>query len=430
VARSSAELTVGLLGCGTVGSGVVRLLEDHADKIEARLGARLVLGPVAVRSLTKDRGVTVAWLTEDPAEVTSDPDVDIVVEVMGGIEPAHSLITEALEAGKSVVTANKELMATLGGELLALAHGKGVRLEYEAAVAGGIPIIKPMRESLAGDRVRRILGIVNGTTNYVLTKMTEEGVKFEEALAEAQRLGYAESDPSADVEGYDAAAKAAILASIAFDTQVVASDVYREGIAGVTSTDIAHARRMGYVIKLLAIVEAYDGEIGARVHPALIPVDHPLASVRESFNAVFVEADAAGDLMFYGRGAGALPTASAILGDLVTVARALLSGGRLRNEPPTAHRSLRAMDETTVQYYVLLDVADQPGVLAGIASVFGEHAVSIKSVWQEGAGESAQLLLITHAAKEAGVQATLHGLRALPTVRRVASIMRVEGGEV
>ncbi len=424
------ELTVGLLGCGTVGSGVVRLLEEHAGEVEARLGARLVLGPVAVRSREKARDVPVAWLTEDPAEVTSDPDVDIVVEVMGGIEPARRLITEALTAGKSVVTANKELMASLGGELLSLAHGKGVRLEYEAAVAGGIPIIKPLRESLAGDRVRRILGIVNGTTNYVLTRMTEEGMPFEAALAEAQRLGYAERDPSADVEGYDAAAKAAILASIAFDTQVVAGDVYREGITRVTSTDIAHARRMGYVIKLLAIAEDYGEQIGVRVHPALILAGHPLASVRESFNAVFVEADAVGDLMFYGRGAGSLPTASAILGDLVTVARALLSGERITSAPPAARRPTRAMDETTVQYYVLLDVADQPGVLAGIAAVFGEHAVSIKSVWQEGEGESAQLLLITHAAKEAGVQATLHGLRELPTVRRVASIMRVEGGEV
>jgi homoserine dehydrogenase len=374
-------------------------------------------------------------LTTDPHQVTTAPDVDVVVEVMGGIEPARGLIVEALTSGKSVVTANKELMATLGGELLALAYGKGVRLEYEAAVAGGIPIIRPMRESLAGDRVQRILGIVNGTTNYVLTKMTEERVQFGEALAEAQRLGYAERDPSADVEGFDAAAKAAILASIAFDTPVVAGDVYREGIGGVTATDIAHAARMGYVIKLLAIAEDYSGQAGdgdqiaVRVHPALIPADHPLASVRESFNAVFVQADAAGELMFYGRGAGSLPTASAVVGDLVTVARALLSGERPMYGPPAGTRPIRGMDEITVQYYILLDVADEPGVLAEIASAFGAHMVSIKSVWQEGAGESAQLVLITHAAKEAGVQATLHDLRQLAVVRRVASAMRVEGGE-
>lgn len=441
------ELTVGLLGCGIVGSGVVRLLGEHDGQIEARLGARLALGPVAVRTLARDRDVVVPRLTSNPHEVTGDPDVDIVVEVMGGIEPARSLIAEALSAGKSVVTANKELMSTLGGELLALAHAKGVRLEYEAAVAGGIPIIKPLRESLAGDRVRKVIGIVNGTTNYVLTKMTDHQATFGEALAEAQRRGYAEHDPSADVEGYDAAAKAAILASIAFDTQVVAGDVYREGITRVTATDIAHAARMGYVIKLLAIAEDYGdsseaspasspelrpphGEIGVRVHPALIPADHPLASVRDSFNAVFVRADAVGQLMFYGRGAGSLPTASAVLGDLVAVARGLLSGERPTNGPPTSCRRLRSIDEVTVQYYILLDVADQPGVLAAVASVFGANMVSIKSVWQEGQGESAQLLLITHAAKERGVQATLHGLRELLVVRNVASVMRVEGGEV
>jgi homoserine dehydrogenase len=441
------ELTVGLLGCGIVGSGVVRLLSEHAEEIEARLGARLVLGPVAVRTLARDRDVSVPRLTSNPHDVTSDPNVDIVVEVMGGIEPARSLITEALAAGKSVVTANKELISTLGRELLALAHGKGVRLEYEAAVAGGIPIIKPMRESLAGDRVRKILGIVNGTTNYVLTKMTEDRASFGEALAEAQRLGYAEHDPSADIEGYDAAAKAAILASIAFDTQMVAGDVYREGITRVTATDIAHAARMGYVIKLLAIAEDYGdrlgaspessvgfrpphGEIGVRVHPALIPAEHPLASVRDSFNAVFIRADAVGQLMFYGRGAGSLPTASAVLGDLATVARGLLSGERSTNGPPTSQRLIRPIDEVTVQYYILLDVADQPGVLAAIAAVFGANTVSIKSVWQEGQGDSAQLLLITHAAKERDVQATLHDLRKLPTVRSVASVMRVEGGEV
>ncbi|MEX0657854.1 MAG: homoserine dehydrogenase [Egibacteraceae bacterium] len=423
-------LTVGLLGCGIVGSGVVRLLREHADEIAGRIGARLEVGPVAVRTLSRDRAVEGLALTADPHAVTTDPSVDIVVEVMGGIEPTRGLIAEALEAGKSVVTANKELIATLGADLFALAGTRGVRLEYEAAVAGGIPIIRPLRESLAGDRVRKVLGILNGTTNYILTKMTEEGSSFADALGEAQRLGYAERDPTADIEGFDAAAKTAILASLAFDAKVVAGDVYREGITAVTATDIAHARRMGYVIKLLGIAEQVDGTIGARVYPALIPATHPLASVRESFNAVFVEAEAVGDLMFYGRGAGSLPTASAVVGDIVTVARALLSGERPGAGGVMADKPLRPFDENTVQFSILLDVLDQSGVLAAVAATFGEHDVSIKSVWQEGAGDTAQLLLITHAATERDVQATLHGLRELPMVRAVASVIRVEGGEV
>jgi homoserine dehydrogenase len=428
-------LTVGLLGCGIVGSGVVRLLTEHADVIAVRLGARLAVGPVAVRNTAKDRAATVERLTNRPEAVVEDADVDIVVEVMGGIEPARGLITRALESGKPVVTANKELISSLGGELLDLAEAKGTRLEYEAAVAGAIPILKPMRESLAGDRVSKVLGIVNGTTNYILTKMSEEGVDFDEALGEAQRLGYAERDPAADIEGYDAASKAAILASLAFDARVVAGDVYREGITRVTATDIAHAARMGYVIKLLAIAEEErraDGaaEIGVRVHPALVPTAHPLASVRESFNAVYVEADAAGELMFYGRGAGSLPTASAVVGDIVTVARALLSGERPTGGGHVEGKRIRAFEETVVQYYVLLDVADEPGVLARVAGTFGTNDVSIKSVWQEGEGDHAQLLLITHAARERNLQATLHGLRDLPVVRAVASVMRVEGGEV
>jgi homoserine dehydrogenase len=427
---SARTLTVGLLGCGIVGSGVVRVLQDHGDEIAARLGARLEVGPVAVRTLSRDRDVQVAGLTTDPRSVVEDPEVDIVVEVMGGIEPARSLIAAALEAGKPVVTANKELVSTLGPELFALADAKGARLEFEAAVAGAIPIIKPLKESLAGDRVRKVLGILNGTTNYILTKMTEEGSSFGEALGEAQRLGYAERDPSADVEGYDAAAKAAILACLAFDAEVVAGDVYREGITAVTATDIAHARRMGYVIKLLAIAESSPEGIGVRVHPALVPHTHPLASVRDSFNAVFVDAEAAGDLMFYGRGAGSLPTASAVVGDVVEVARGLLSGERAANGTHRTSRPLKPFDETVVQFYVLLDVADQPGVLAAVASAFGVHDVSIRSVWQEGEGDSAQLLLITHAARERDVQATLHALRELESVRDVASVMRVEGGEV
>ena len=422
-------LTVGLLGFGTVGTGVIRLLQEHADDIAARLGARLVVGPVAVRDPARAREVSVPNVTTDAIAVVEDPDVDIVVEVMGGLDPAHDLIERAIKAGKGVVTANKELVATAGFELADLAGEQGVWLEYEAAVAGGIPIIKPLRESLAGDRVRRILGILNGTTNYILTKMTEEGVDFADALADAQQLGYAEADPAADVEGADAASKTAILASLAFDARVVAGDVYREGITRVTATDIGHARRMGYVIKLLGIAESVDGQVGVRVHPALIPKEHPLASVREAFNAVFVEADAVGELMFYGRGAGSLPTASAVVGDIVSVARGVLSGERPANGSPHTTKPLRPMGDVSLQYYVLLDVADLPGVLAAVASTFGRYGVSIKSVWQEGKGDSAQLLLITHTAREQDVQSTLDDLRGLDEVRDVASVMRVEGAE-
>jgi homoserine dehydrogenase len=422
-------LTVGLLGFGTVGTGVVRLLREHADEIAARLGARLAVGPVAVRDPQRVRDVEVQRLTDDPGAVVDDPDVDIVVEVMGGVEPARSLIERALKSGKSVVTANKELVATVGFELAAVADEHGAWLEYEAAVAGGIPIIRPLRESLAGDRVRRILGILNGTTNFILTKMTEEEVDFGDALAEAQRLGFAEADPAADVEGADAASKLAILASIAFDSRVVAGDVFREGITRVTATDIGHAHRMGYVIKLLGIAESTDGDIAVRVHPALVPKAHPLASVRESFNAIFVQAEAVGDLMFYGRGAGSLPTASAVVGDIVDVARGVLSGERPFNSLRGGGKRIRPIAELTVQFYVLLDVADEAGVLAAVASTFGEHDVSIKSVWQEGHGDSAQLLLITHAAREGDLQDTLQDLRELSAVRDVASVMRVEGSE-
>ena len=424
------DVVVGMLGFGVVGGGVAALLSEHTDELAARIGAPVRLGPVAVRDPARPRAVAGVQVTTDPLTVIDDPDVTIVVEVMGGINPARELIGRALSAGKSVVTANKELLAAHGAELLDLARSKGVRLEFEAAVAGGIPIIKPMRESLAGDRVTKVLGILNGTTNYILTRMAEDGLGFDEALAEAQRLGYAEADPTADVDGHDSAAKAAILASLAFDSTVVADDVYREGIRGVTDVDISYAARLGYVVKLLAIAERVDTQIGVRVHPALVPIAHPLASVRESFNAVFIEADAVGELMFYGPGAGSRPTASAVVGDLVTAARA-----RLANERPTppigsGPPAIRSFDDVNVQYCILLDVADEPGVLAAVASTFGECRVSIKTVLQEGRGEVAQLLLITHAAREGDVRATLDALRTLPMVRDVASVIRVEGGEV
>ncbi|WP_108667640.1 homoserine dehydrogenase [Euzebya rosea] len=418
-------LTVGLLGLGVVGSGVATLLRDHADEIAGRVGARLEIGPVVVRDVNKVRDVDVA-VTDDVSTVVGAEGVDIVVEVMGGIDPARDLLTRALKAGQSVVTANKELIATHGAELLTAAQEHSVRLEYEAAVAGAIPIIKPMRESLAGDRVRKVLGILNGTTNYILTRMTEEGAELAPVLADAQALGYAEADPTADVGGHDAAAKAAILASLAFDAHVVRDDVYTEGIMSVTATDIANAKRMGYVIKLLGIAEEHDdSSIGVRVHPAWIPTSHPLASIREAYNAIFVEADAAGDLMFYGRGAGSLPTASAVVGDVVTAARAMLAGERLPSVA-VADKPIRPVDEEIVQYYLLLDVADEAGVLSRVAATFGDHDVSIKSVWQEGEGDQAQLLLITHAAREGNVRACVEALKDLSDVNAIASSMRVE----
>ncbi|MEX0831976.1 MAG: homoserine dehydrogenase [Nitriliruptoraceae bacterium] len=419
---------LGMLGCGTVGGGVVTLLNREADDITARTGAKLEIARVAVRDLSRDRGLPVeaSVFGDDPWAVVEDPSIDVIVEVMGGVDPAGRLIRRALELGKPVVTANKELVADQGPELFAAARAAGVDLAYEAAVAGAIPIIKPLKESLAGDRIERVVGILNGTTNYILTRMTEDGVGYDEVLAEAQALGYAEADPTADVGGHDAAAKCAILASLAFDTAVHGSDVYREGIERVTATDIRVATQLGYVIKLLGIASRIGDEVAVRVHPAFLPADHPLASVRDSFNAVFVQASAAGELMFYGRGAGGLPTGSAVLGDVIDVARNLLQTARGALE--THHRALaiRPMEALSTQYYVLLNVDDRPGVLAAVADTFGTHGVSIAQVWQEGSDDAAQLVLITHRSRESDLQATVEALAAVPSVRRVASVLRVE----
>ncbi len=422
---------VGMLGCGVVGTGVARLLIEHAEPISDRAGVPIQLERIAVRNLSKKRDPAVdpTLLVRNAAGVVSDPRVDVVVEVMGGIEPARTLILEALRLGKPVVTANKELLATNGGELLGAAEAAGVDLKFEASVAGAIPIIHAIKESLAGDRLRRILGIVNGTTNYVLWRMTTTGAGYEEALAEATELGYAEPDPSADVEGFDAAAKCAILASLAFNTRVVAGDVYREGITDVTATDIAAAGRMGYTVKLLAIAEQVNGEVSARVHPAMIPAAHPLAAVTEAYNAVFVEGDAIGRLMFYGKGAGGPPTGSAVLGDLVDVVRNRLQGAHGVGCTCLYRRRVRGMDDVDTQYYLALDVADRPGVLAQVAAAFGEHDVSIRSVLQRGRGDAAQLVLVTHLARERDIRATLTGLRNLEVVTSLGSVMRVEGEE-
>ncbi|MFN8040555.1 MAG: homoserine dehydrogenase [Acidimicrobiales bacterium] len=426
-----SPVRVGILGCGTVGASLVRLVAAEADTIAARTGLRLQVTRVAVRDTSRDRGIDLApgVLTDDAAALVVDPEVDVVVETIGGIEPARTLLLAALAEGKPVVTANKELLATHGAEVVAAAEAAGVDLLFEAAVAGGIPLVRAVRESLLGEPVRRILGIVNGTTNYILTKMTEEGADYAEALAEAQALGYAEADPTADVEGYDAGAKIAILASIAFGADVVAGDVHHEGISGITAGDIAYAERTGHVVKLLAVAErdpagGAAAPIAVRVHPVLVPATHPLASVRDSFNAVFVQGDAVGDLMFYGRGAGGDPTASAVLGDLVD-ASVNLSRRSHASLGVLGPAVIAPVDEGVSAFYICLDVADRPGVLATVAGVFGEHGVSISSMEQEGLGDDAQLMFITHLAVERDVRATLDGLRALAEVRRVGSVLRV-----
>jgi homoserine dehydrogenase len=422
---------VGLLGCGHVGAPLVRLIEDNADVIEARAGVRIEVTRVAVRNLALERDVPLpaSRFTNSAEDVVADPDVDIVVEVIGGIEPARTLVTDALKSGKPVVTANKELLANVGKELLEVAESAGVDLLFEASVGGGIPLIRPLRESLAGDRIRRVMGIVNGTTNYILTRMTEAGSSFQDALAEAQTLGYAERDPTADIEGFDAAAKAAIMASIAFGARVVAGDVYREGISEVSDDDIASAHELGYVVKLLAVAEELDGDVAVRVHPAMVPRHHPLASVRESFNALFIEGDAVGELMLYGRGAGGSPSASAVLGDLIDASKNLVSGGRGATIGTLARRTVRPIDEVESQFYLLIEVADRPGVLAQIATEFGRHQVSIKSMQQKGIGDDARLIFVTHKAREAALRATVHALRDVEPVHRVGSVLRVIGDE-
>ncbi|MBW8483925.1 homoserine dehydrogenase [Actinomadura sp. PM05-2] len=425
-----------LLGCGVVGTEVVRLLNERAGDLAARVGAPLELAGIAVRRPDRVReGVDPALLTTDAEALVTRPDVDIVVEVIGGIEPARSLLLAAMKTGKSVITANKALLAEDGATLFAAARECNADLYYEASVAGAIPLLRPLRESLVGDHVQRVLGIVNGTTNYILDQMDTHGAGFNEALEEAQALGYAEADPTADVEGFDAAAKAAILAQLAFHTPVTAADVHREGITEVTAADVAGAKEMDSVVKLLAICERVpDGAGGSRgvsvrVHPAMIPRTHPLASVREAYNAVFVEAESAGSLMFYGAGAGGAPTASAVLGDLVAVARNVRGGTPGPLEVTYAELPALPMGDTTTRYYIQLDVADQAGVLAAVAEEFARNDVSIRAVRQEGVGENAQLVVVTHRAPDAALAATVETLRKLGTVREVASVMRVEGDE-
>ena len=420
---------VALLGCGVVGTEIVRLLDEQSDDLAARVGAPVELAGIAVRRPDRVRpGVPRDLLTTDAMGLATREDVDLVVEVIGGIEPARSLILGALKTGKSVVTANKALLAEDGETLFAAAREFGADLYYEASVAGAIPLLRPLRESLVGDRIHRVLGIVNGTTNYILDQMDTHGAAFTEALEEAQALGYAEADPTADVEAFDAAAKAAILARLAFHTPVTAADVHREGITEVTAQDVAGAKSMDCVVKLLAICERVeDRGVSVRVYPAMIPRSHPLGSVRGAFNAVFVEAESAGSLMFYGAGAGGAPTASAVLGDIVAVSRNLVGGTSGPAETSYAALPVLPMGETVTRYYVQLDVADQAGVLAQVAEEFARNDVSIQAVRQEGHGDDAQLVIVTHAAPDRALAATVESLRTHPSVREVASVMRVEG---
>ena len=422
-------LKVGMLGAGVVGSQIARLLIANKSDLASRAGANLELVSIAVKdSKLKRDGIPAALITNDAKSIVNDPQIDLVIEVIGGIDPAKELILTALKNGKSVVTANKALLAKHGAELYAAADKANVDLYYEAAVAGAIPILRPLRESLVGDHVIRVMGIVNGTTNYILTKMDENGAAFADALKEAQALGFAESDPTADIEGFDAAAKAAILAGLAFHSRVTDNDVYREGISKITAADVKVAKAMEMVIKLLAIAELTpEGAVSVRVHPALISRSHPLASVRESFNAVFVEAQSAGQMMFYGKGAGGEPTASAILGDLVAVARHRVTGGIGPKESDYADLKIAQIGQTKTRYLIRLNVADKPGVLESVAHVFASHQVSIQTVRQTGAGDKAELIVMTHSSNESSLSATVKDLKNLAVVTDVASVLRVEG---
>ena len=424
------ELTIGLLGCGTVGGALVDLIAERRNTIAQRTGVDLTVGAIAVRSVDKYRDTITdpGRLTNDAAALVNDPDIDVVVELIGGIEPARTLILRALELGKPVITGNKELLAAYGPELYAAAAASGVDLLFEAAVAGGIPLMRPLRESLVGEDISRVMGIINGTTNFILTKMSVEGADYGDVLAEAQALGFAEADPTADVEGHDAGAKAAIIASIVFGVQVSSADVHHEGISGVSAADIENAGRLGYVIKALAVIERHDGdtgpEVSVQVYPAMVPRSHPLAGVNDAFNAVFVEGAAVGDLMFYGRGAGGDPTASAVLGDLVDAAvnKAAGAAAALTITEPATFRSL---DELRSQYYIAMQVTDRPGVLAQVAAEFGEHGVSIQTMEQKGTGDAADLWFITHEASHAALRSTLDAPAHLDAVNAVDSVIRL-----
>lgn len=429
---TARTLKIGMLGCGVVGSHVARLLTEDSGDFAARAGAELQLTRVVVRDSKKARAhVPISILTTDAPSVVKDPAIDLIIEVMGGINPARELILSAIQNGKSVITANKALLAKHGAELFEAADHHGVDLYYEAAVGGAIPILRPLRESIVGDHVHRVMGIVNGTTNYILTKMDENHSDFGVALKEAQSLGFAEADPTADIAGHDAAAKAAILAGLAFHTRTSIDDVWVEGISTITARDVEVARDINHVIKLLAIAEITGGgEISIRVHPTLLPRHHPLAAVRNSFNAIFVEAESAGELMFYGPGAGGAPTASAILGDLIAIARNKTRGGEGHGESDYAALSIATKAEVVTRYLIRLDVADRPGVLATVARIFADNQVSIETVRQSGRGDGAELIVMTHTAPEAALATTVTALKKSDVVKNVESVLRVEGARI
>jgi homoserine dehydrogenase len=433
--HSAPTVRVALLGCGNVGSALAEILLSRQDDIAARTGIHLELVGIAVADASRPRPAAIPGelISTDAAALVARPDVDVVVEVIGGLHPAHELIEAALRSGKPVVTANKALLAVSGAELADVAASSGVDLLYEAAVAGAIPIIRPLRESLAGEQIVRVMGIVNGTTNFILTRMEEDGSSYDEALAEAQGLGLAERDPTADVDGHDAAAKAAILAALAFGSDVVDADVHREGITSISAADVAYANKLGYAVKLLAVAELIDGgpEISVRVHPAMVPRTHPLASVRGAFNAVFVEGAVSGELMLYGRGAGGGPTASAMLGDLVDASRNLRAGAPAP-APKRTSTKIRPQADMHSAFYLSMDVADRPGVLASVAKIFGDHNVSIRAMEQSGLAEEARLIFLTHVAREGDLLATIDELRMHQAVDRVSGVLRVigeDGGE-
>jgi homoserine dehydrogenase len=419
---------IGMLGCGVVGSSVARLLLADTDELSTRAGVKMELARIAVRTIKPYEGINPSLFTTDPFSIVNDPEIDLIIEVMGGIEPARELIMTAIENRKSVVTANKALLASHGAEMFTAAYAKGEDIYYEASVAGAIPIIRPMRDSLAGDFVTRLMGIVNGTTNYILTKMHEDDREFADVLKEAQALGYAEADPTADVEGFDAAAKAAILSGLAFHTRVTVDDVYREGISKITLEDVKIAKSMDHVIKLLAIAELTPAdEISVRVHPVMLHKSHPLASVRDAYNAVFVEAESAGSLMFYGRGAGGAPTASAILGDVVAVARHIALNSVGQRETDYADRDIASIESTKTKFLIRLEVADKAGVLASIATTFANHGVSIQTVNQAGRNDDAEVTIVTHLATEGELKATVESLKKMDAVQNISSVIRVEG---
>ncbi len=429
-AHAAPTVRVALLGCGNVGGALAEILLTRPDDVAARTGIRLELVGIAVAHPEKPRPVAVdpGLIGTDAAALVARDDVDVVVELIGGLHPAHELVEAALRAGKPVVTGNKALLAVAGAELAEVAASAGVDLLYEAAVAGAIPVIRPLRESLAGERIERVMGIVNGTTNYILTRMEEEGAAYDDVLREAQALGLAEADPSADVDGHDAAAKAAILAALAFGSDIVDADVHREGISGLDAADVAYANRLGYSVKLLAVAELVDGgpELSVRVHPAMVPRTHPLASVRGAFNAVFVEGAVSGELMLYGRGAGGGPTASAMLGDLVDASRNLLAGAPAP-APKRTSTTVRDQSDLHSAFYLSMDVADRPGVLAAVAKIFGDHDVSIRAMEQVGLAEEARLIFLTHVAREGDLLATIDELRRHQAVDRVSGVLRVVG---